>query len=49
VTKEIVWYDASEEEKFKITHAGSPRDAEGKLIGRRSKRASKASRERSRR
>jgi DNA-directed RNA polymerase beta' subunit len=33
VTKEIVWYDASEEEKYKITHAGSPKDANGKLIG----------------
>jgi DNA-directed RNA polymerase beta' subunit len=33
VTKEIIWYDASEEEKFKITHAGSPKDANGKLLG----------------
>ena len=33
VTKEIVWLDASEEEKYKITHAGSPRDENGKLIG----------------
>jgi DNA-directed RNA polymerase beta' subunit len=33
VTKEVVWLDASEEEKFKITHAGSPRDAEGRLLG----------------
>ena len=33
VTKEIVWFDASEEEKFKITHAGSPKDENGKLIG----------------
>ena len=32
ITKEIVWLDASEEEKFKITHAGSPRDAEGSFI-----------------
>ena len=28
VTKEIVWYDASEEEKYKITHAGSPQGRE---------------------
>ena len=33
VTKEIVWLDASEEEKFKITHAGSLRDENGKFIG----------------
>jgi DNA-directed RNA polymerase beta' subunit len=33
VTKEIVWFDASEEEKFKITHAGSPKDEKGKLLG----------------
>jgi DNA-directed RNA polymerase beta' subunit len=32
VTKEIVWLDASEEEKFKITHAGSRRDEEGKFL-----------------
>jgi DNA-directed RNA polymerase beta' subunit len=31
VTDEIVWLDASEEEKYKITHAGSPRDAEGRF------------------
>jgi DNA-directed RNA polymerase beta' subunit len=33
VTKEIVWLDAFEEEKFIITHAGMPRDGEGRLIG----------------
>jgi DNA-directed RNA polymerase beta' subunit len=33
VTNEIEWFDASEEEKFKITHAGSPKDANGKLLG----------------
>ncbi len=33
VTKEIVWMDASEEEKYKITHAGTPRDEHGKLLG----------------
>jgi DNA-directed RNA polymerase subunit beta len=33
VTKEIVWLDASEEEKYKITHAGSPRDESGRLTG----------------
>jgi len=33
VTKDVVWLDASEEEKFKITHAGSPRDEHEKLIG----------------
>ena len=33
VTNEIIWYDASEEEKYKITHAGSPKDANGKLLG----------------
>ncbi len=33
VTDEIVWMDASEEEKYKITHAGSPRDEKGALIG----------------
>ncbi len=33
VTKEILWMDASEEEKYKITHAGTPRDAEGRLQG----------------
>lgn len=32
VTSEIVWLDASEEEKYKITHAGSPRDAEGRFM-----------------
>jgi DNA-directed RNA polymerase beta' subunit len=31
ITKEIVWLDASEEEKFKITHAGVNRDANGKI------------------
>src|SRR5262249_26407527 len=29
VTEEIVWLDASEEEKFKITHAGSLRNEDG--------------------
>ncbi len=33
VTDEIVWMDASEEEKYKITHAGTPRDEKGKLLG----------------
>ncbi len=33
VTKEIVWFDAFEEEKYNITHAGTPRDAEGHFIG----------------
>jgi len=33
VTKEIVWLDATEEERFKITHAGTPRDADGRLTG----------------
>jgi DNA-directed RNA polymerase beta' subunit len=33
VTKEIVWFDAFEEEKYNITHAGTPRDAEGRLQG----------------
>ena len=33
VTKEIVWFDAFEEEKYNITHAGTPRDEEGRLQG----------------
>jgi DNA-directed RNA polymerase beta' subunit len=33
ITKEIVWMNASEEEKYKITHAGRPRDENGKLLG----------------
>ncbi len=33
VSKDIVWLDASEEEKFKITHAGTARDERGRLIG----------------
>ncbi len=33
VTKEIVWFDAFEEEKYTITHAGTPRDALGRLQG----------------
>jgi DNA-directed RNA polymerase beta' subunit len=33
VTKEIVWFDAFEEEKYNITHAGTPRDKEGRLEG----------------
>ncbi|HVO28591.1 MAG TPA: DNA-directed RNA polymerase subunit beta', partial [Candidatus Paceibacterota bacterium] len=32
VTDEVVWLDASEEEKYKITHAGSRRDADGRFI-----------------
>ncbi len=32
VTKEISWYDALEEEKYKIAHAGNPRDEEGKFL-----------------
>jgi DNA-directed RNA polymerase beta' subunit len=32
VTDEVVWLDASEEEKFKITHAGSLRDDTGHFI-----------------
>jgi len=28
VTNEIVWFDASEEEKYKITHAGTPREGD---------------------
>ncbi len=32
VTDEVVWLDASEEEKYKITHAGSPRDASGRFL-----------------
>ena len=38
VTKEIVWLDASEEEKYKITHAGTQRDEHGRSRerGRRS-------------
>ena len=33
VTKEVVWLDASEEEKYKITHAGILRDENGRLKG----------------
>ncbi len=33
VTKEIVWLNASEEEEHKITHAGTARDADGRLKG----------------
>jgi len=33
ITKEIVWFDAFEEEKYNITHAGTPRDEEGRLQG----------------
>jgi DNA-directed RNA polymerase subunit beta' len=33
VTKEIAWFDAFEEEKFNITHAGTPRDERGRLQG----------------
>ena len=33
VTGEIMWLDALEEEKYKIAHAASPRDAAGKLTG----------------
>ena len=50
VTKEIVWYDASEEEKYQ-DHARrqSARMRMASSSARRSRRASKASRERSRR
>ena len=33
VTKEISWFDAFEEEKYNITHAGTPRDEEGRIKG----------------
>ncbi|HVN26030.1 MAG TPA: DNA-directed RNA polymerase subunit beta' [Candidatus Paceibacterota bacterium] len=33
VTNDVVWMDASEEEKYKITHAGSPRDEANRLVG----------------
>jgi DNA-directed RNA polymerase subunit beta len=33
VTNEIVWLDALEEEKYKITHAGAERDETGRLVG----------------
>jgi len=33
VTEEIVWLDAIEEERYKITHAGTPRDPKGKILG----------------
>ncbi|MEK7174418.1 MAG: DNA-directed RNA polymerase subunit beta' [Patescibacteria group bacterium] len=33
VTKEVVWLDALDEEKYRIAHAGTPRDAKGKLGG----------------
>ena len=33
VSDDIVWMDASEEEKYKITHAGSPRDEKDHLVG----------------
>lgn len=33
VTEEIVWLDALEEEKYKITHAGVARDEKKRLIG----------------
>jgi DNA-directed RNA polymerase beta' subunit len=32
VTKEIVWFDASEEEKYRIGTAGCQRDADGKIL-----------------
>ncbi|HUZ92745.1 MAG TPA: DNA-directed RNA polymerase subunit beta' [Candidatus Paceibacterota bacterium] len=32
ITDEIVWMDALEEERFKITHAGVKRDAEGNIL-----------------
>ncbi|HVM91120.1 MAG TPA: DNA-directed RNA polymerase subunit beta, partial [Verrucomicrobiae bacterium] len=32
ITKDIVWLDASEEEKFKITHAGIARDEAGHIL-----------------
>ena len=33
VTKEVIWFDAFEEEKYNITHAGTPRDENGRLKG----------------
>ncbi len=33
ITREVVWLDALEEEKFKIAHATAPRDKNGKLTG----------------
>ncbi len=33
VTGDVVWLDGLEEEKYRITHAGTPRDADGKLQG----------------
>ncbi len=32
ITDEIAWYDALEEEKYKITHAGSQRDQKGHIV-----------------
>ncbi len=32
ITKEMVWMDALEEEKYKITHAGTKCDANGKIV-----------------
>ena len=34
VTKEIIWLDASEEERYKITHAGVARDEHGAIEGK---------------
>jgi DNA-directed RNA polymerase beta' subunit len=33
VTDEVVWLDALEEERYKIAHGATPRDAHGKLTG----------------
>ncbi len=33
VTKEIIWFDALEEEKYKIAHAGNTQDEKGFLTG----------------
>ncbi|MDO8536618.1 MAG: DNA-directed RNA polymerase subunit beta, partial [bacterium] len=33
ITEEVVWLDALEEEKYKITHAGVKVDTDGKIIG----------------
>ncbi len=33
ITGEVVWFDALEEEKYRIAHATAPRGEDGKLIG----------------
>ncbi len=33
LTKEVMWMDALTEEKYRIAHAASPRDADGRLSG----------------